>query len=79
MADRVRFWVDVFTKLSNTEAVLHDRDDPTLVYDVVAYGPNGDTHARSTPPRRATSACSAKLATESLFVTVGSGSPNASG
>lgn len=43
MAERVRFWVDVFTRFSRTEAVLHDRDDPMLVYDVVPYGPDGDT------------------------------------
>ena len=43
MAERVRFWIDVFTRVSHTEAVLHDRDDPTLVYDVVPYGLGGDT------------------------------------
>lgn len=43
MAERVRFWVDVFTRVSHTEVVLHDRDDPTLVYDVVRYGPGGDS------------------------------------
>ncbi|MEO6030132.1 MAG: transglycosylase SLT domain-containing protein [Candidatus Binatia bacterium] len=42
MAERVRFWVDVFTRFSHTEVVLHDRDDPALVYDVVRYGPGGD-------------------------------------
>src|SRR5262245_37144592 len=30
MAERVRFWIDVFTRVSHTQAVLHDRDDPTL-------------------------------------------------
>ncbi len=45
MADRVRFWVDVFARVSHTEAILHDRDDPTLVYDVVSYGPGGDATA----------------------------------
>ncbi len=43
MADRVRFWVNVFSRISHTEAVLHDRDDPTIVYDVVPYGLGGDT------------------------------------
>ena len=43
MAERVHFWIDVFTRVSHTEAVLHDRDDPTLVYDVVPYGLGGDT------------------------------------
>lgn len=42
MAERVRFWIDVFARVSHTEAILHDRDDPTLVYDVVPYGPGGD-------------------------------------
>ncbi len=42
MAQRVRFWIDVFTRVSHTRAVLHDRDDPTVVYDVVSYGPGGD-------------------------------------
>ena len=42
MAERVRFWIDVFTRVSHARAVLHDRDDPTLVYDVVPYGPGGD-------------------------------------
>ncbi len=45
MADRIRFWVDVFARVSHTEAILHDRDDPTLVYDVVRYGPGGDATA----------------------------------
>lgn len=45
MADRVRFWIDVFARVSHTEAILHDRDDPTLVYDVVRYGPGGDSTA----------------------------------
>ena len=43
MEERVHFWVGVFTRVSHREAVLHDRDDPTLVYDVVRYGPGGDT------------------------------------
>jgi membrane-bound lytic murein transglycosylase D len=73
MADRVRFWVDVFTKLSNTEASLHDRDDPTLVYDVVPYGPNGDTSLIDAT-RASYERVLSELATESLFVTVGSGS-----
>ncbi|MCC6847650.1 MAG: transglycosylase SLT domain-containing protein [Deltaproteobacteria bacterium] len=39
----MRFWVNVFTRVSHTQAVLHDRDDPTIVYDVVPYGRGGDT------------------------------------
>jgi membrane-bound lytic murein transglycosylase D len=41
MQERVRFWVRVFTEVSHTEAVLHDRDDPHLVYDVVPIGQAG--------------------------------------
>ena len=41
MEARVRFWVRVFTEVSRTEAVLHDRDDPRIVYDVVPVGPSG--------------------------------------
>src|SRR5690242_664567 len=41
MEARVRFWIRIFTAVSHTEAVLHDRDDPRLVYDVVPY--DGDT------------------------------------
>ena len=43
MEERVRFWVRVFTEVSHTEAVLHDRDDPRIVYDVVPVGPSGST------------------------------------
>jgi membrane-bound lytic murein transglycosylase D len=43
MEERVRFWIDVFTRVSQDEAVLHDRDDLRIVYDVVPYGPEGDT------------------------------------
>jgi membrane-bound lytic murein transglycosylase D len=42
MAERVRFWVDVFTRVSHTRAILHDRNDPSLVYDIVPYGAGGD-------------------------------------
>jgi peptidoglycan lytic transglycosylase D len=41
MAKRVRFWVRIFTQVSTTEAVLHDRDDLTLVYDVTPLGAGG--------------------------------------
>jgi membrane-bound lytic murein transglycosylase D len=37
METRVRFWIRVFTAVSHTEAVLHDRDDLRVVYDVVPY------------------------------------------
>ncbi len=74
MAGRVRFWVDVFTRVSHTQAVLHDRDDPTIVYDVVPYGPGGDM-----TPIDATRASYERvlttLATEGLFPTFRSDSP----
>jgi membrane-bound lytic murein transglycosylase D len=38
MAERVRFWVRVFTAVSDTEVVLHDRDRLGMVYDVVPRG-----------------------------------------
>jgi peptidoglycan lytic transglycosylase D len=31
----VRFWVQIFTRYSADDAVLHDRVDPSVVYDVV--------------------------------------------
>ncbi len=37
MEARVRFWVRVFTEVSQRDAVLHDRDDVRIVYDVVPY------------------------------------------
>lgn len=43
MAERVRFWVDVFARVSHGEAVLHDRHDLRIVYAVVPYGAGGDT------------------------------------
>ncbi len=41
MEARIRFWIRIFTEVSHTEAVLHDRDDPRIVYDVVPVGPSG--------------------------------------
>jgi len=35
MAERVRFWVRVFTEVSQNDIVLHDRDDPRIVYEVI--------------------------------------------
>lgn len=43
MEDRVRFWVRVFTEVSRTQAVLHDRDDLRVVYDVVSFGADGSS------------------------------------
>src|SRR6266404_2223939 len=37
MEARVRFWIRIFTAVSQNEAVLHDRDDLRIVYDVVPY------------------------------------------
>jgi membrane-bound lytic murein transglycosylase D len=37
METRVRFWIRIFTAVSQNEAVLHDRDDLRIVYDVVPY------------------------------------------
>lgn len=41
MEARIQFWIRIFTEVSHTEAVLHDRDDPRIVYDVVPVGPSG--------------------------------------
>ncbi len=74
MTARVRFWVDVFTKVSHTKAVLHDREDPTRVYDVVPYGPGGDT----TPidaTRASYERLLSQLATENLFHIIAPASP----
>jgi membrane-bound lytic murein transglycosylase D len=38
MEERVRFWIRVFTEWSQNDAVLHDRDDVRVVYEVVPYG-----------------------------------------
>jgi membrane-bound lytic murein transglycosylase D len=39
LAATVRFWVDVFTLYTFDQAILHDRQEPSLVYDVVSGGP----------------------------------------
>ncbi len=41
MEARVRFWIRIFTAVSQNEAVLHDRDDLRIVYDVVPYDSDG--------------------------------------
>jgi len=41
MRERVQFWVRIFTQVSQTEAVLDDRDDVRVVYDIVPWGPEG--------------------------------------
>src|SRR5262249_56994808 len=35
LAPAARFWVDVFTRYSQRDYVIHDRIEPGLVYDVV--------------------------------------------
>jgi membrane-bound lytic murein transglycosylase D len=74
MTDRVRFWVDVFTNVSHGEALLHDRDDPTLVYDVVPYGRDGNT-SQIDATRASYERVLGQLATENLFQTVAVVSP----
>jgi membrane-bound lytic murein transglycosylase D len=36
LAPAVRFWVDVFTRYSNEQVVIHDRLDPSLIHRVVS-------------------------------------------
>ncbi|MEB2283438.1 MAG: transglycosylase SLT domain-containing protein [Myxococcales bacterium] len=74
MADRVRFWVDVFTRVSHTEAVLHDRADPTIIYDVVPYGRGGDTTLIDATRASYEQVLSA-LATDSIFPSLSVTSP----
>jgi membrane-bound lytic murein transglycosylase D len=88
MRERVRFWVRVFTEISQTEAVLHDRDDPSLVYDVVSLGPRGEAGAVDAararydrtlaslaiegPPRAVAWPCPTRLHVSALFAERGS-------
>ncbi len=74
MAERVHFWVDVFTRFSRTQAVLHDRDDPMLVYDVVSYGPDGDTSLIDAT-RASYERVLAELVTADIFPTFAPDSP----
>jgi membrane-bound lytic murein transglycosylase D len=39
LAPAVRFWVDVFTRYTGDQAVIHDRRQPWIVYDVVPDRP----------------------------------------
>lgn len=36
LAPMVRFWVDVFTRYSNDDVIIHDRTDPSLIHCVVS-------------------------------------------
>lgn len=74
MAERVRFWVDVFTRVSHTEAILHDRDDPTLVYDVVPYGRGSDT-SQIDATRASYERLLSSMVTEGIFQLIASPSP----
>jgi len=63
MEDRIRFWIRIFTEISQRDAVLHDRDDVRIVYDVVPYG-DGDVIE---PVRASYARLVASLATTELF------------
>ena len=74
MTSRVRFWVGIFTRVSHTAVLLHDRDDPTIVYDAVPYGPGGDA-SQIEATRASYEHVLGMLATEELFPSFSSGSP----
>jgi membrane-bound lytic murein transglycosylase D len=63
MEARVRFWIRVFTEVSQNEAILHDRDDLRLVYDVVPY----DTERSIEPVRASYAQLLTSLAVDELF------------
>lgn len=63
MAARVRFWIRVFTEVSQHEALLHDRDDLRVVYDVVPY----DTERSVEPVRASYARLLASLAVDEIF------------
>lgn len=63
MEARVRFWIRVFTEVSQHEAVLHDRDDVRIVYDVVPY----DSEASVDPVRASYGRLLASMAVGELF------------
>jgi membrane-bound lytic murein transglycosylase D len=66
MADRVRFWVRVFTEVSQNQIVLHDRDEPRIVYDVIPdKGENVTAAVRASYARLL-----ASLAVEDAFPTI---------
>jgi peptidoglycan lytic transglycosylase D len=69
MAERVRFWIDVFSRTSHSQAILHDRDDPRVVYDVVPYGPDGDT-TQIDATRASYERLLSTMATESVYRTL---------
>jgi len=45
LAPAVRFWVDIFTRYTGEQAVIHDRLEPWIVYQVVS-GAADDVAAR---------------------------------
>src|SRR5712671_301281 len=63
MEARVRFWIRVFTEVSQQEAVLHDRDDVRIVYDVVPY----DSERSVDPVRASYARLLATMAVGELF------------
>ncbi len=68
MEARVRFWIRVFTAVSQTDVVLHDRTDVRIVYDVIPYGDDdGISAVRATYSRLL-----ASLAVEDLLPLGGS-------
>jgi membrane-bound lytic murein transglycosylase D len=46
LAPAVRFWIDVFTRYSTEDAIIHDRVTPGAVYRIVrvGHGPAGTAH-----------------------------------
>ena len=67
MEARVRFWIRIFTAVSQNEAVLHDRDDLRIVYDVVPYETDAAVDsARASYGRLLTSLTVAELFPRSL-------------
>jgi membrane-bound lytic murein transglycosylase D len=48
MEPRVQFWVDVYTSYTTRQAVIHDEENPAVVYGVVELG--GQPDGGVTPP-----------------------------
>jgi len=68
LAPAVRFWIDVFTRYSTDDAVIHDRVTPGVVYRVVRVAPG----AAGAPALAAeVQAVADRLALASLFGTPG--------
>lgn len=39
LADRVYFWLNVYTKLNKHARLVHDRDNPSIIYGTIDYSP----------------------------------------